>query len=234
MRRRDFVAATAALAVAGSARAASPPTVLELFTSEACSSCPPAEALLGELAQRPGVIALAWHVDYWNSPAWRDPYATRFATDRQRAYALRLHAEVYTPALVVNGAAMVIGSDPRAVATAMAAAPPAALPVSLRRGASGLNAMVAETSRRLSGLLVAYESMRVRTIGGGENDGRRLTEYNIVRQAAPLDLSSRATGPLQLGSPATGLGIVLLVQSDDLRIRGAAHLPPASVSDRLL
>ena len=77
--------------------------VLELFTSQGCSSCPPADALLGQLAQRPTVIALAWHVDYWDHLGWRDRFASRTATARQQAYARQLGSGVFTPALVVDG-----------------------------------------------------------------------------------------------------------------------------------
>ena len=83
--------------------------VVELFTSQGCSSCPPADALLGQLAQRPTVIALAWHVDYWDHLGWRDRFASRTATDRQRAYARQLGSGVFTPALVVDGTNVVIG-----------------------------------------------------------------------------------------------------------------------------
>jgi hypothetical protein len=90
------------------ARAAAKPVVLELFTSQGCSSCPPADALLGRLAQRPEVIALAWHVDYWNHLGWRDPYASRQATERQKAYSSQLGIDVFA-ALVVDGANIVVG-----------------------------------------------------------------------------------------------------------------------------
>src|ERR1700748_2762083 len=95
--------------------AATAPVVLELFTSQGCSSCPPADALLGELVRQTGVIGLAWHVDYWNSLGWTDPYARRAWTDRQKDYAAHLGNEVFTPALVVNGATMLVGSDKAAV-----------------------------------------------------------------------------------------------------------------------
>ena len=103
MRRRDLIAAAFATGIAPVARAAQHPVVLELFTSQGCSSCPPADALLGQLAQRPTVIALAWHVDYWDHLGWRDRFASRTATDRQRAYARQLGSGVFTPALVVDG-----------------------------------------------------------------------------------------------------------------------------------
>src|SRR5665213_916820 len=114
MHRRGFLSApllalplSAARVRAASAPDVPTPVVLELFTSQGCSSCPPADAYLGELVRQPGVIALAWHVDYWNTLAWTDRYARRTWTARQRAYAEHLGSEVFTPALVINGGTMV-------------------------------------------------------------------------------------------------------------------------------
>src|SRR5438477_8983225 len=106
MRRRGLLTASLLTLPFAAARATPPsgPVVLELFTSQGCSSCPPADALLGTMVRRPGVIGLAWHVDYWNNLGWRDPYARGEWTDRQKSYAKFLDAEVFTPALVVNGA----------------------------------------------------------------------------------------------------------------------------------
>src|SRR5579859_3682195 len=94
--------------------------VVELFTSQGCSSCPPADALLGELARRGDVIALAYHVDYWDNLGWKDPFASRASTERQRSYshALRLSG-IYTPQMVIDGAVDAVGSDRRAVTAAL-------------------------------------------------------------------------------------------------------------------
>ena len=81
-------------------------------TSEGCSSCPPAGALLAELANRPDVLALSFHVDYWDRLGWKDPFSTAAATDRQRNYAKLLRTgTVYTPQVVVDGRLQVVGSD---------------------------------------------------------------------------------------------------------------------------
>ena len=210
MRRRSFILAAAAAGLVRPARAAGSPVVLELFTSQGCSSCPPADALLGRLARHPGVIALAWHGDYWNGLGWRDPYATRYATDRQTAYATRLHNEVYTPALVVD---------------AMARARAPSVPVMLHRDGTGLAAEVGEIGAPLTALLVAYDPIRVTAVGAGENDGRRLTEYHIVREATVLGTWQGPARRVALPTIAPGRGIALLLQAQDLSVRGAADLP---------
>src|SRR6201995_2442008 len=92
------------------------PTVIELFTSEGCSSCPPADALLGELAKQPNVIPIAFHVDYWDGPAWRDRFAIPEAARRQDRYVQKLGlSSGFTPQAVIDGRASYVGSDRRLV-----------------------------------------------------------------------------------------------------------------------
>jgi len=179
MYRRGFVTATLLTLplIATRARAAPAPVVLELFTSQGCSSCPPADALLGELTRHPGVIGLAWHVDYWNSLGWRDPYARREWTDRQRTYARHLNGEVFTPALVVNGAAMMVGSDKAAVRQAIEMAAPQPVGVALRRTAAGLEAEIGVTATLVTGTLAIYDPEQATQVDAGENQGRKLVEY---------------------------------------------------------
>src|SRR5580704_5300224 len=97
------------------------PAVVELFTSQGCSSCPPADSLLGVMSQRPNVLALAFHVDYWNDLGWTDPYSLRAAVLRQSAYSkARGEASVYTPQVVVDGRDEYLGSDKRRIEGAVA------------------------------------------------------------------------------------------------------------------
>ena len=114
--------------------AAERPIVVELFTSEGCSSCPPADALLAELASRPDVLALSFHVDYWDRLGWKDPFSSAAATDRQRNYANLLRTgTVYTPQIVVDGRWQAVGSDRDEVEQAIGSAhrSEAMLPVAL-------------------------------------------------------------------------------------------------------
>jgi hypothetical protein len=225
MRRRDLMTASLLTVplLARPARAASMPTVLELFTSQGCSSCPPADALLGEWVREPGVIGLAWHVDYWNSLGWRDPFARSEWTARQKAYARHLNGEVYTPALVVNGAAMLVGSDRSAVRQAIEQATPPPVAVTLRRVAAGLEAEIGATSSQTTGLLVSYDSQAATQIPAGENQGRRLVEYRVVQEALVVD---RLRPNLTLPEVPPGRGAVLLIQDAEWRVVGVAELLP--------
>jgi hypothetical protein len=122
------------------ALAAERPVVVELFTSQGCSSCPPADALLSTLADRPDVLALAFHVDYWNRLGWTDPFSGPWATARQTAYAAQLGSDqVYTPQAVIDGRSDVVGSDREALEAAIATArTEPTVPVALTPSDSGL------------------------------------------------------------------------------------------------
>jgi hypothetical protein len=224
MHRRTLLLTGFAAGVASRVAAAEMPVVLELFTSQGCSSCPPADALLGELTQRPNVIALAWHVDYWNSLGWRDPYASRQWTDRQRTYAAHLKDEVYTPALVVNGASMVVGSDRAAVRSAVRTAPNLSIPVKLTRAGDRVEAVFGPSTEGLMASLVVYDPQTMTNVGAGENSGRRLVEYRIVREVRSIDPT--AQGRIELPGIKSTQGAVLLLQDADWRVRGAADLKP--------
>jgi hypothetical protein len=195
------------------------PVVLELFTSEGCSSCPPAETLLGELAQRPDVLALAFHVDYWDGLGWRDRFALPMATERQRLYAKSLGSfSVYTPQLVVDGRRYFVGSDRRSVgrAVAQARAPGVMVNIEVHEGT------VSVTLERQVGiplsdvLLVAYQRRAVSRIGRGENAGRELEEFNIVRALRPLGQWSGEAQHFKASVdmiPADATDVAVLVQS---------------------
>ena len=227
MRRRDLMAGAVATSFASIARAEPHPVVLELFTSQGCSSCPPADALLGQLAKRPNVIALAWHIDYWNHLGWRDPFASRAATARQQAYARQIGSDVFTPALVLDGGKMLIGSNRAVIDAAIAAAGPLPIPVTLTRSAAGVLVDLGATAAPVRVQRIVYDPQRATDVGAGENDGAHLREFRIVRELETLVDGETNPRRLVAAAPAPGQGQVILVQSGDLRVLGAADLPPA-------
>jgi len=164
------------------------PLVLELFTSQGCSSCPPADAYLGQLSARPDVVALAFHVDYWDELGWRDRFALPQSVARQNVYARNLHrASVYTPELVIDGRTDAVGADGRAVTNALAAQRTGApLSVGLQKGELLVDLGAQPDAPPCDVLLVAYLRHAVSAVGRGENAGRNLEEFNIVREVRPL------------------------------------------------
>lgn len=230
MDRRGFLTASLGLPVFSptpTLAAGAGTVVLELFTSQGCSSCPPADALLGELSRRPNVIGLAWHVDYWNGSGWRDPYAKREWTERQKSYASHLRGEVYTPALVVNGAELVVGSDRAAVLRTIDKMIPPPLTVAMRRMSAGVEVTIGASATPVMGVFAVYDQEQTTQVGAGENLGRRLVEYRVVREATRL---GPLTAQFILPVVADRQGAVLLVQDASWRVIGAADLPPASLS----
>ncbi|MEX1109429.1 MAG: DUF1223 domain-containing protein [Dongiaceae bacterium] len=168
----------------------SSPVVIELFTSQGCSSCPPADEYLGELAMRRDVLALAFHVDYWNYIGWEDPFSSPEATARQRAYARPMNLRaVYTPQMVIDGTTHEVGSHRAAVASAIktAAARPKASLVLMSDG-GGYKIMIGDGVGTMAALpepatvwLIEYDREQVTDVQRGENAGKMLTEYNVVR-----------------------------------------------------
>ncbi len=202
------------------------PVVAELFTSEGCSSCPPAEALAAELAAtRPDVLVLAFHVTYWDNLGWRDPFALPEATARQQAYDTHFGLDgLYTPQLVVDGARDVVGNDRPAVLAALRqaaqAAPPAVM-LDLTRIAGGVRLAAGAGAGRGNLLLVGFDSAHRTRVARGENAGRVLAEANIVRELRELGGWRGAALQLQAPAPA-GEHLAALLQAPDGRILGAA------------
>jgi hypothetical protein len=164
------------------------PAVVELFTSEGCSSCPPAEAVLGTISHRMDVITLAFHVTYWDSPAWRDRFGRPDAVDRQARYVRTLDLpSAYTPQAVVNGRVNVLGSNARGIERSLAHSPRPA-PIMVSVDSHGivirLSALPSQCpcNLRLIGTLAEAET----AIAGGENGGRSLREFSIVRSFAEV------------------------------------------------
>ncbi len=163
-----------------------PRAVVELFTSQGCSSCPKADAVLRDLTREPGVVALTFPVTYWDYLGWKDTLANDQFSQRQRSYATgRGDGQVYTPQAVVNGAVHVIGSDRAAIDKAMARQGSAELPVAVEIDEASqrvrLSANRGETAKSGSVWIMPVLRERTVVIARGENKGRTITYANVVR-----------------------------------------------------
>lgn len=243
-----LIAAAAALAACASilpAQAAqTSPVIVELFTSEGCSSCPPADALLSEYAKSsplPGVevIALGEHVDYWNHGGWADPFSAAKFTARQNDYSNAFHLDsVYTPQIVVDGKAQLVGSDGDAARAAIARA--ARLPkaqVTLSETAPGrLSVSVGHLPASAASdpadvFLAVTEDNLTSAVGGGENVGRHLSHSAVVRALVPI---GTITGRTFTASPSVTLkpgwrrghlhAVVFAQERESRRIVGASEI----------
>jgi hypothetical protein len=197
------------------------PAVLELFTSQGCSSCPPADALLAELGKRPGLVALSYSVDYWNYLGWHDTLSSPANSERQREYArMRGDGSVYTPQVVVDGMVHVNGSNEAAIEMAM------------RNAAKSLKdvkvpvSMYAEGDTLVIGIGVAHDASDKRdgtvwlavardqetvSITRGENRGKTLSYYHPVREVSPVGMWK-------------GEAMTLRLPLKDLKIKGGDYL----------
>jgi hypothetical protein len=234
-RRRSLLVGAAAAAGAaiagarpqpGAARSsAEGPWAIELFTSQGCSSCPPSDAYLGGLAKRPDIVALSFHVDYWDYIGWKDPYATRATTERQRAYARVLKQRyVYTPEMVVDGIGHDTGRERRPIEALLTEAqhrsPQRATP-ELSRAVGGpltiklapfpLNGQPADVT------LAIYDRRHSTPVASGENQGRMLENFNIVRHLEVLARwdGSAASWTSDAGRIQPGQGAAVIVQHAD-------------------
>jgi hypothetical protein len=171
-----------------------PRAVIELFTSQGCSSCPPADKLLGELAEDSSLVTMSVPIDYWDYLGWKDTLANRHNTVRQKAYAhVRGDGQVYTPQAVVNGSVHVLGSDRAAIEHAIAKSRKAgamsapALSLSFANGRIEIAAaQVPDTGRTAEAWLWALTKTATVAIARGENKGRTITYHNVARQRVKL------------------------------------------------
>jgi hypothetical protein len=226
MRHYAIIAGGLMLAATGMAAAQSKPlVVVELYTSQGCSSCPPADGYLAELVANPDVIALALHVDYWDYIGWKDEFADPAFTERQKEYARAVGSRtIYTPQMIVNGVDRVEGNNPEAVDSMVKMHLMEPSGVSLRLERAGDQLLIRASGGNVAGPLtvnvVRFTPNETVTIERGENAGRTLTYHNIVTGfatvgewdgASPLDMETTVSGsdPVAVFLQAEGPGQVL-------------------------
>jgi hypothetical protein len=192
---KNLVPGLLALLILGTSLSSSAqnPVVVELFTSEGCSSCPPADAVLLQLSQQKTgapLILLGEHVDYWNYIGWTDRFSSKQFSERQGEYAKALHASVYTPQMVIDGRDPFVGNDAAEVQKRIAVAASAPMPakVSLAWEGNGrLHVSVQAPERTKANLLLAITEDGLSTeVGKGENGGKTLHHAAVVRSLRPI------------------------------------------------
>lgn len=214
--------------------AAARPILVELFTSQGCSSCPPADAVLQDLSTRSDILPLAFHVDYWDSLGWVDPFGAPAFTARQRVYASRRGFNIYTPQMVIDGRSEAVGSNRYGVLSSIGAAREGAkeAPSTLTREGSTVSVSVgtaagAGASAAGNVYLVSFDERQSTTIKNGENAGRTIVYANVVRsmraigewQNAPLKIAEH------LRPEERGERLALIVQSSSGDIWAVASTP---------
>jgi hypothetical protein len=161
-------------------------TVVELFTSQGCSSCPPADKFVGELAKRNDVLALSYHVDYWDYIGWKDPFAKPQNTVRQRRYSRQMKLSyVYTPQVVIQGLEQAVGSDIADINKMITKTQLSTrIPVTIKQKSDGdvqISIEAFENQGAAEIFLIGFDNSHSTDIRRGENSGRKLYNYNVVR-----------------------------------------------------
>jgi len=219
-----------------------PVVVLELFTSEGCSSCPPADNLLLKLAKLDSnIIPLSFHVDYWNRFGWEDPFSKSEYSDRQRAYGGQFHLEsIYTPELVVNGEYELVGSNQAGARSAIKKALLEQVAVQINisevKMIDGLLQVTVESNgdlKKTDLLATLVQQHAVVSIKGGENNGAKLSHTNVVisltKQRAEPKTVFKLSPPRDFDFDIDGEGWKLIVfaqKQNDLKITGGAVFNP--------
>jgi len=208
------------------------PVLVELFTSEGCSSCPPADRMLEQLDSK--VIVLSEHVTYWNQGGWKDPFSSAEMTARQAVYGRIFTLEsVYTPEMVVDGETQFNGSDARKATEALQkAAQKKKADVKIGRSEGGLRIEVENAPASAPVYLALAEDSGASEVAAGENQGRHLHHVAVVRSIQKIGAVKRGvpfTKVMELPRATNSQRIVVFVQeSGQGRVSGVAMLPPAS------
>jgi hypothetical protein len=215
----------------GGALAEPRPVVLELYTSEGCSTCPPAEALVAALAQqRPDVLPLSFHVDYWDNQGWHDRFSLAEASRRQHRYADKSrHDSVYTPQGIIDGSTDRALSSPSLVSDLAGPREGVAIHGNLDEGFLNLSVAGQPGAKSCDVLLIAFLRQATTHIGRGENSGKTLEEFNIVRSILRLGSWNGSPGTFRVplsSLPKDATHAAILIQTKGQGpILGAMSLP---------
>lgn len=206
--------------------------VLELFTSQGCSSCPSADRLLDKYSNKENVIALSFHVDYWNRLGWKDPYSSSEYTQRQYKYASALNSSVYTPQLVINGENEMVGSDAKRIDNTLKKvwsqntnSDISIENVSLQNGKANINYIVTGNTGDFLLNIALVEKKTITDIKSGENGGVTLSGTNVVRNfktvSKPGEGKSSYSIDVPPGIDLKNVSVVLYLQESNNRISAA-------------
>ncbi|MEO1136760.1 MAG: DUF1223 domain-containing protein, partial [Pseudomonadota bacterium] len=227
-----FVSVSAAPASAQSApeSSANKPVLVELFLSQSCPMCPPAAELFPSYAARDDVVALTWHVDYWNmttSPkgVWEDPFSKAAYTDRQKQYNMniRQRSSIYTPQIIVNGEYQTVGANAAKIDALLV---DAQTTTPLRAEADGDSVIfaVGESETGGNAYLVTFYKQATTDVTGGKNAGKAFTTRHVVKDVQPMGLVRKRGGEITAPRPADGEGCALLIQEPgQKRVIAAAY-----------
>lgn len=208
--------------------------VLELFTSQGCSSCPPADELLGTYTSKTNVIPLSFHVDYWNRDGWKDPFSSNEYSRRQYMYASTLKSEIYTPQLIINGQTEMIGSEAGKIASTLHKIffeqPDATLTIKNaepQNGKINIKYDIAGNTQNSLLNIAVIEKKTVTPVKAGENNGATLTDYNVVRNFKTIDSIGKGENMASIDIPTSvdvkNMAVVLfLQQKENHKITAAA------------
>lgn len=184
--------------------------VLELFTSQGCSSCPPADKLLGAYTTKENIIPLSFHVDYWDRLGWKDPFSSKEYSERQYMYASALKAEVYTPQLIINGQQEMIGSDANKIGAALqkisSDTPDAMLSLKKAEANNGKVNISFYLSGNINNSILniaVVENKTTTPVKAGENGGATLTDYNVVRDFAAIKKFNEGENNVSIDIPVS-------------------------------
>lgn len=199
--------------------------VLELFTSEGCSSCPPADQLMGEIEKKykdQPVYILSYHVDYWNRMGWKDRFSSIQNSQRQQEYSSKLGSQIYTPQLVINGKTEFVGSDRTMAESSISSALNGLndhkidLKAKILTKEISFNYNISQAGPKDKLLITFVEKHASTQVGGGENEGRNLHHYQIVQKQYPVALDSKegtATFPIPNNFNSNDWEVIGLVQN---------------------